>query len=89
MTDDTRRTFTVVGFVVGSLVAGVAMTVCVVAHVGTSHPSWCPFAVTAGWGDWLRAIGRAAVVGLLAGALGGVVGYAGARVGALQRTPRR
>ena len=86
--DPRRRAFVVTGFVAGALVAGAAMSVCVVIHAGTTQPSWCPFAVVAGWGDWLRAIGRAAVVGALAGALGGAAGYVGARLGSLHWTPR-
>lgn len=82
-----RRAFVVTGSVAGLLVAGVAMSVCVVLHAGTAEPGACPFAVVAGWGDLLRAIGRAAVVGVLGGALGGVAGYVGARLGSLHRTP--
>lgn len=74
-----RRAFVVTGFVAGVLVAGVAMSVCVIAHTGTTQPSWCPFAVTAGWGDWFRAVGRAAIVGVLSGALGATVGFLAAR----------
>ncbi len=86
--DPRRRAFVVTGFVVGALLAGVAMSVCVVLHAGTAEPSWCPFAATGGWSDWFRAIGRAAVVGVLAGALGGVAGYVGARLGSYHWTPR-
>ena len=82
VTAERRRAFMVSGFVLGALTAGVAMSACAVVHVSTSAPHWCPFAVTGGWGDWLRVVALAVCIGAVAGVLGAAAGSLAARAGA-------
>jgi outer membrane protein TolC len=81
VTAERRRSFMVSGFVLGTLTAGVAMSACVVLHVGATAPAWCPFAVTGGWGDWLRVVALAAGASVVSGALGAAAGSRAARIG--------
>lgn len=74
VTAERRRNFMVSGFVLGALTAGLAMSACVVLHVGPPTAPWCPLVVTGGSEDWFRVVAIAALVGSASGVLGAATG---------------
>lgn len=84
-----RRAIALSGFISGAVVAGVALTACVLVHVRPGSVDRCPFAVVEGSRPWLGAVMRAAVVGVLFGAMGTAAGLLAARERARHLVDRR
>lgn len=74
-----RRAIVLSGFITGALLAGVALTVCVLVHVRPGSVERCPFAVVEGSRPWLGVVTRAAVVGALFGVMGAAAALLAAR----------
>lgn len=84
-----RRAIALSGFITGALLAGVALTVCVLVHVRPGSVDRCPFAVVSGSQQWLGAVTRAAVMGALSGVLGATVGLWAVRAREVPLVDRR
>jgi len=84
-----RRAIALSGFMTGALLAGVALTACVLVHVRPGTVDRCPFAVVDGSHQWLGAVTRAAMMGVVSGVLGATVGLWAARAREVSLVDRR